>query len=104
MNKLLNIPKVVLKNKVTLFGFIRYGIHFINSLFIGVYLWVWGCITLVISYMNHLGFGMADSVKAIISVKEDKEFYVQKVIGTALTMFTSAFCFSDVILSINTFF
>ena len=94
MKKFINIIKTALKNKVVLFIFSRYGtyfIHFINSLFIAVYLGpyylgVWGFITLITQYMNHLSFGISDSVTAIISVNKGKEFYIQKVIGTAITM------------------
>ncbi|WP_179021403.1 lipopolysaccharide biosynthesis protein [Winogradskyella forsetii] len=97
----------VLKNKVILFIFSRYGtyvIHFVNSLFIAVYLGpyylgVWGFITLVISYLNHLNFGVVHSVTAIISIHKDKEVYVQKVIGTAISILISlsiivALCFA----------
>lgn len=94
MNKLLNILKVIFKNKVILFIFSRYGtylIHFINSLFVAVYLGpfylgVWGFITLIISYLNHINFGIVHSVTAIISVHKSKELYVEKIIGTSITM------------------
>ncbi len=112
MDKFLRIFKTVFKNKVILFVFSRYGtyfIHFINSLFIAVYLGpfylgIWGFITLVTSYMNHLSFGIADSVTAIISVKKDKEFYVEKVIGTALTMLIGLSVVAFTLFSINGFF
>ena len=84
----------VFKNKVLLFIFSRYGtyvIHFVNSLFIAVYLGpyylgIWGFITLVVSYLNHLNFGVIHSVTAIISIRKSEELYVQKVIGTAISM------------------
>lgn len=112
MDKFLRIFKTVFKNKVILFVFSRYGtylIHFINSLFIAVYLGpfylgIWGFITLVTSYMNHLSFGIADSVTAIISVKKNKEFYVQKVIGTALTMLLGLSVIAIILFSINGIF
>jgi len=112
MSKLLKILKTALKNKVLLFIFSRYGtyvIHFINSLFIAVYLGpfylgVWGFITLVTSYMNHLSFGISDSVTAIISVKKDKDFYVQKVIGTAITMLLGLSVLAILLFSINAIF
>jgi O-antigen/teichoic acid export membrane protein len=94
MNKLLKILKTALKNKVILFIFSRYGtyvIHFINSLFIAIYLGpyylgIWGFITLMISYLNHINFGIVHSVTAIISVHKSKELYVEKIIGTSITM------------------
>ena len=94
MSKLLNIIKTALKNKVVLFIFSRYGtyfIHFINSLFIAVYLGpyylgIWGFITLITAYLNHINFGIVHSVTAIISVHKSKEFYVEKIIGTSITM------------------
>lgn len=112
MDKFLRIFKTVFKNKVILFVFSRYGtyfIHFINSLFIAVYLGpfylgIWGFITLVTSYMNHLSFGIADSVTAIISVKKDKEFYVQKVIGTALTLLLGLSVIATILFAINGIF
>ncbi len=86
--------KTALKNKVVLFLFSRYGtylIHFINSLFIAVYLGpyylgIWGFITLIIQYLNHVNLGIVHSVTAIISIHKNKELYVQKIIGTSLTM------------------
>lgn len=112
MNKFLPIIKSALKNKVLLFIFSRYGtylIHFINSLFIAVYLGpfylgVWGFITLVTSYMNHLSFGIADSVTAIISIKKDEELYVQKVIGTAITMLLGLSVVAILLFAINALF
>lgn len=94
MGKFRTTIKAALKNKVILFLFSRYGtyfIHFINSLFIAVYLGpyylgIWGFISLITQYMNHLTFGISDSVTAIISVNKGKDFYAQKVIGTAITM------------------
>jgi len=86
--------KTALKNKVVLFLFSRYGtyfIHFINSLFIAVYLGpfylgIWGFISLITQYLNHINFGISHAVTAIISVNKSKEFYVQKIIGTSLTL------------------
>lgn len=86
--------KLALRNKVVLFLFSRYGtyfIHFINSLFIAVYLGpyylgVWGFISLITQYLNHINFGISHAVTAIISVNKSKEFYVQKIIGTSLTL------------------
>ncbi|MEQ8217970.1 MAG: hypothetical protein RH981_07035 [Arenibacter sp.] len=94
MGKFTRTIKTALKNKVVLFLFSRYAtylIHFINSLFIAVYLGpyylgIWGFITLIIQYLNHVNFGIAHSVTAIISIHKSKELYVQKIIGTSLTM------------------
>lgn len=104
MSKFTTTIKTALKNKVLLFVFSRYGtyfIHFINSLFIAVYLGpyylgIWGFILLITQYINHLSFGISDSVTAIISVKKDKEFYAQKIIGTSLTMLI---CLSLILVS-----
>ncbi len=112
MDKFLKIFKTALNNKVILFIFSRYGtyfIHFINSLFIAVYLGpyylgVWGFITLVTSYMNHLSFGISDSVTAIISVNKSKDFYVQKIIGTAITMLLGLSVIAILFFTINEVF
>ncbi|MDB4293008.1 oligosaccharide flippase family protein [Maribacter sp.] len=94
MEKLIKVVQTVAKNKVILFLFSRYAtyfIHFINSLFIAVYLGpyylgIWGFISLITQYVNQINFGIAHSVTALISVHKKKEFYVQKIIGTSLTM------------------
>ena len=94
MGKFTRTIKTVLKNKVVLFLLSRYGtyiIHFINSLFIAVYLGpyylgIWGFITLIVQYLNHVNFGIVHSVTAIISIQKSKELYVQKIIGTSITM------------------
>jgi O-antigen/teichoic acid export membrane protein len=88
------IIKKALTNKVLHYVFSRYAtyfIQFINSLFIAVYLGpyylgLWGFITLVIRYLNQLNLGISHSVNAIISIHKNKEWYIQKVIGTSLTM------------------
>ncbi len=94
MGKFTTTIKAALKNKVILFLFTRYAtylIHFINSLFIAVYLGpyylgIWGFISLITQYMNHLSFGISDATTAIISVHRDDEVYAKKVIGTSITM------------------
>ncbi len=94
MAKYTNILKKVLKNKVLQYVFSRYAtyfIQFINSLFIAVYLGpyylgIWGFITLIIQYLNQINLGIAHSVNAIIAIHKTREWYVQKVIGTSLTM------------------
>lgn len=94
MGKLNMTIKLALKNKVVLFLVSRYGtyfIHFINSLFIAVYLGpyylgIWGFISLITQYLNHTNFGISHAVTAIISVNKSKEFYVQKIIGASLTL------------------
>ncbi len=94
MPKKIHFIKSALKNKVIHYIFSRYAtyiIQFVNSLFIAVYLGpyylgVWGFITLIIQYLNHINLGIAHSVNAIIAVNKEKEWYVQKVIGTSLTM------------------
>lgn len=94
MSNYTQIIKGAFKNKVIHYIFSRYAtyiIQFVNSLFIAVYLGpyylgVWGFITLIIQYLNHLNLGIAHSVNAILAVNKDKEWYVQKVVGTSLTM------------------
>jgi O-antigen/teichoic acid export membrane protein len=89
-----NILKNALKNKVLQYIFSRYAtysIQFVNSIFIAVYLGpyylgIWGFITLIIQYLNQINLGIAHSVNAIIAIHKNKEWYVQKVIGTSLTM------------------
>lgn len=89
--------KLAFKNRVVLFLFSRYGtyfIHFINSLLIAVYLGpyylgIWGFISLITQYLNHTNFGISHAVTAIISVNKSKEFYVQKIIGTSLTLLSA---------------
>ena len=115
MSKFTSIIKTALKNKVVLFLFSRYGtyfIHFINSLFIAVYLGpyylgIWGFISLITQYLNHINFGIIHSVTAIISVKKNHELYVQKIIGTSLTMLIGLsiivilFFISDEVFNLN---
>ena len=94
MSNLKEIFKKVFKSKVLHYVFSRYAtyfIQFINSIFIAVYLGpyylgVWGFITLIIQYLNQINFGIAHSVNVIIAVHKDKHWYVQKVIGTSITM------------------
>ena len=47
---------------------------------------IWGFITLIIQYLNQINFGITHSVNAIIAIHKNKEWYVQKIIGTALTL------------------
>ena len=112
MDKFISIVKTALKNKVILFIFSRYGtylIQFINSLFIALYLGpyylgIYGFITLITQYMNHLSFGVADSVTAIISVNKDKDLYIQKIIGTAITMLLGLSFIAILLFSTNEIF
>jgi O-antigen/teichoic acid export membrane protein len=86
--------KKALKNKVLQYVLSRYAtylIQFINSLFIAVYLGpyylgIWGFITLIIQYLNQINLGISHSVNAIIAINKSKEWYVEKVIGTSITM------------------
>ncbi len=112
MHRILAILKTAFKNKVFLFIFSRYGtyaITFLNTLFIAAflgpfYLGIWGFITLVTQYMNHLSFGIADSVTAILSINKGKEFYSQKIIGTAVTMLLVLSLVAIVLFGINDLF
>lgn len=112
MGELLTHIKTALKNKVVLFLFSRYGtylIHFINSLFIAVYLGpyylgIWGFISLIIQYFTHLNLGITHAVTAIISVHKSKELYAQKIIGTSLTMLVLMSCIAILFFVANHLF
>lgn len=86
--------KALFNNKVLLYAISRYAtflIQFINSLLIAFYLGpyylgIWGFITLIVQYLNQINLGISHSVNAIISIHKKKEWYVQRVIGTSLTM------------------
>lgn len=94
MNKYTDIIKKVSKNKVLNYVFSRYAtyfIQFINSLFIAVflgpyYLGIWGFVTLVIQYIDQINFGINHSVNAIISIHKKNVWYVEKIIGAAISM------------------
>lgn len=94
MSNYTRIIKGALNNKVLHYILSRYAtyiIQFVNSLFIAVYLGpyylgVWGFITLIIQYLNQINFGVAHSVNAIIAINKDRDWYIQKVIGTSLSM------------------
>ncbi|MDD2495676.1 MAG: oligosaccharide flippase family protein [Tissierellia bacterium] len=94
MSKIITIFKKSLTNPAILYVITRYGtyiIQFINSLFIAVYLGpyylgIWGFIGLVLSYISSTNFGIAHSANVILSVNKEKEEYVKKVIGNALTI------------------
>ncbi|WP_320113083.1 oligosaccharide flippase family protein [Draconibacterium orientale] len=97
MSNIFEIIKKALKNKVLYYIFSRYAtffIQFINSLFIAVflgpyYLGIWGFIRLVIEYLNQINLGISHSVNAIISIHNNKEWYIKKIIGTSITMLIS---------------
>ncbi len=86
--------KTLFKNKVLLYAMSRYItflIQFINSLLIAFYLGpyylgIWGFITLIVQYLNQINLGISHSVNAIISIHKRKEWYVERVVGTSLTM------------------
>lgn len=112
MSQFSTILKHSLKNKVLHYIFSRYFtylVQFINSLFIAVYLGpyylgIWGFITLIIQYLNHINFGIAHSVNAIISINKNKDWYVQKVIGTSLTMLIGLSLFVVMFFIVNGIF
>lgn len=107
-----SILKIALKNKVLHYVFSRYVtyfIQFVNSLFIAVllgpyYLGIWGFITLIIQYLNQVNLGIAHSVNAIISIHKNKEWYVQKIIGTSLTMLLALSILTIVFFAANMIF
>lgn len=71
--------------------YITYGIQFINSIFIAVYLGpvylgVWGFILLVIQYLNQINFGISHSVNTIAAIHKHQEKYISKITGNALVI------------------
>lgn len=106
------VLKIFVKNKLILFLFSRYGtylIHFINSLFIAAflgpyYLGVWGFINLIIQYLNHINFGITHAVTTLISVNKSKESYIEKVIGTSITMLIILSSFAILFFLVNHIF
>lgn len=94
MIKHLELIRSAFKNKVIHYissRYVTYFIQFINSLLIAkhlgpYYLGVWGFITLIIQYLNQINLGIPHSTNAIISIHKKKEWYVEKVIGSSLTM------------------
>jgi len=86
---------VISKNKVIGYvasRYLTYIIQFVNSLFIAAYLGpfylgIWGFISLVGQYIGQFNLGISHSVNAIISIHKEKRWYVQKVVGTSMTMF-----------------
>lgn len=68
--------------------YVTYGVQFINSIFIAVYLGpvylgVWGFIMLVVQYLNQINFGIAQSAQTIASINKHREKYVSKITGNA---------------------
>ena len=71
--------------------YITYGIQFINSILIAVYLGplylgIWGFINLVIQYLSQMNFGIAHSVNTIAAIDKDKEEYISKIVGNAIVI------------------
>jgi len=93
-SKIQLLYKKIITNKIFHFigsRYVTYFLQFVNSLLIAVnlglyYLGIWGFIMLVTQYLNQSNFGISHSVNAIISINKRREWYVQKVIGTSLTM------------------
>lgn len=112
MSKYIELLKKVAKNKVLHYVVSRYAtflIQFVNSLFIAVYLGpyylgIWGFITLVIQFLNQINLGITHSVNAIISIHKNKEWYVQKVVGTSFTMLLGLSLIVILLLVINIVF
>ena len=94
MQRVLYLLKTAARNKILYYvgsRYITYFIQFINSLFIAVYLGpfylgIWGFINLMIQYFAQINFGIASSVNAIASIHKNKEEYVRKIFGTAISM------------------
>lgn len=71
--------------------YITYGIQFINSIFIAVYLGpvylgIWGFILLMTQYLNQINLGIPHSVNTIAAIHKEKEKYISKVIGNAIVI------------------
>jgi O-antigen/teichoic acid export membrane protein len=108
----MNYLKRTIKNKVISYILGRYAtyfIQFINSLFIAVYLGpyylgIWGFINLILQYLNQLNFGIPHSLNTIISIHKNREWYVQKVTGSALFMFIGLSLLACLFFIINELF
>lgn len=91
---LVSASKRVLSNRVFQFigsRYLTYFLQFINSLLVAVYLGpfylgVWGFLLLVTQYLNQFNFGISHSANAIISINKRRDWYVQILIGNALSM------------------
>lgn len=75
--------------KYILTRYITYGIQFVNSIFIAVYLGpvylgIWGFINLVIQYLNQINFGISHSVITIAAINKHKKNYVSNITGNAV--------------------
>ena len=89
------IISLAFKNKIFHYVFSRYIVYFIqfiNSIFIAAflgpyYLGIWGFVNLVLQYMNQLNLGISHAHNAIISIHKKHEWYIQKIAGTALSMY-----------------
>lgn len=69
--------------------YITYGIQFVNSIFIAVYLGpvylgIWGFILLIIQYLNQINFGISHSVTTIAAIHKHNEKYISKITGNAI--------------------
>lgn len=69
--------------------YITYGIQFLNSILIAVYLGpvslgIWGFINLVIQYFSQFNFGVSHSVNTIASIKKHQEKYVSWLVGNSI--------------------
>lgn len=87
----------VFNSSVSYFIVSRYAtylLQFINYLFLAVYLGpyylgVWGFITLTLQYLSQINFGIAHSVNAIVAVHKNKKWFVEKIIGSSITLLLS---------------
>lgn len=112
MEKYIYLIKKIFRSKIVHYIISRYAtffIQFVNSLFVAVYLGpyylgIWGFITLIIQYFNQLNLGISHSVNAIISIHKKKEWYVQKVVGTSLTMLLGLSLIVILLYAINIMF
>jgi len=94
MGRVSEIFKGMALNKVLNYLVSRYVIYFIqfvNSIFIAIYLGplylgVWGFISLVDQYIGQFNFGITYSVNAIASINKNRETYIKKIVGVAISL------------------
>lgn len=101
--------KTLLVNKV--FGYIcfrytAYGLQFLNSILIGIYLGpyflgIWGFFQLIILIFKQVNFGVPESLNNIISINKSNKEKVQKTFNSAFLLMIVISSFTGILLFIN---
>lgn len=68
-----------------------YGIQFINSLFIAlylgpVYLGIWGFVNLIVQYLSQINLGISHAVNTIAAINKRKVRYISYVLGNSVSV------------------